>query len=103
MQEDLAMERVYDYMLHLLTEYARLLRYRPAVPTGAMEVTVESMARGRRGLVRRFMMDTVVPVGGASGGGGPCRLQPSFDPQELEALRRARADAVRQVEAWENL
>jgi len=47
-REDLAMGRVYDYMLHLLSEYARLLRYRPAVPRGAAEVTIESMARGRR-------------------------------------------------------
>jgi hypothetical protein len=26
-QEELTMDRVYDYMFHLLTEYARLLRY----------------------------------------------------------------------------
>ncbi|KAJ1272015.1 hypothetical protein BS78_06G170900 [Paspalum vaginatum] len=97
-QEELTMDRVYDYMLHLLTEYARLLRYEPAVPRGAAEVTVESMTRGRPGLEREFMMDTVED--GASGR-GPCRLPPPFSPQELEALRRARADVVRQVEAWE--
>ncbi|XP_004976347.1 O-glucosyltransferase rumi isoform X1 [Setaria italica] len=101
-REDLAMDRVYDYMFHLLSEYARLLRYRPAVPRGAAEVTVESMMRGRRGLVeRQFMMDTV-EVDGAGGEGGPCRLQPPFSAQELEALRKERADVVRQVEAWEN-
>ncbi|WVZ86540.1 hypothetical protein U9M48_033300, partial [Paspalum notatum var. saurae] len=91
-QEELTMDRVYDYMLHLLTEYARLLRYEPAVPRGATEVTVESMARGRRGLEREFMMGTVED--GASGR-GPCRLPPPFSPQELEALRRARADVLR--------
>ncbi|RLM64301.1 O-glucosyltransferase rumi-like isoform X1 [Panicum miliaceum] len=48
-REDLTMGHVYDYMLHLLTEYARLLRYRPAVPRGAAEGTVESMARGGGG------------------------------------------------------
>jgi len=101
-REELAMGRVYDYMFHLLAEYARLLRYRPAVPPGAAEVTVESMARGRRGLERQFMMDTVVAADGGAGGEGPCRLPPPFSAQELEALRRERAEVVRQVEAWED-
>ncbi|CAN6229002.1 unnamed protein product [Urochloa humidicola] len=101
-QEDLTMNNVYDYMFHLLTEYARLLRYRPSVPRGAREVTVESMTRGRRGLQRQFMMDTVVVNGAGTGGEGPCRLQPPFSPEVLEALRKERADVVRQVEAWEN-
>ncbi|RLM73883.1 O-glucosyltransferase rumi-like isoform X2 [Panicum miliaceum] len=97
-REDLAMGRVYDYMFHLLAEYARLLRYRPAVPRGAGEVTVESMARG---LERQFMVDTMVADNGA-GGKGPCRLPPPFSSEELEAPRRERADVVRQVEAWED-
>ncbi|KAL6903768.1 hypothetical protein ACP4OV_004581 [Aristida adscensionis] len=101
-QEELAMGRVYDYMLHLLTEYARLMRYEPTVLPGAKEVTVESMMRGRRGLEREFMVDTAVANGGTgTGGEGPCRLQPPFSSEELETLRRTRADAVRQVEAWE--
>jgi hypothetical protein len=100
-REDLAMGRVYDYMFHLLTEYARLLQYRPAVPHGAAEVTVESMMRGRRGLVRQFMVDTM-EVDGSGGEAGPCRLQPAFSAQELEARRRERADLARQVEEWEN-
>lgn len=97
-REELTMDRVYDYMFHLLTEYARLLRYRPAVPRGAAEVTVESMIRGRRGLERQFMVDTLAA---SASGDGPCRLKPAYSPEELQALRRARADAVRQVEAWE--
>ncbi|KAG2573589.1 hypothetical protein PVAP13_7KG264855 [Panicum virgatum] len=77
-REDRAMGRVYDYMLHLLSEYARLLRYRPAVPRGAAEVTIESMARGRRGRERQFMMETDVAADGGAGGEGPCRLPPPF-------------------------
>uniref|UniRef100_A0A0A9BII1 Uncharacterized protein n=1 Tax=Arundo donax TaxID=35708 RepID=A0A0A9BII1_ARUDO len=92
------MDRVYDYMLHLLTEYAKLLRYKPAVPRGAVEVTVESITQGRRGLERQFMMDTM--VNGWSDD-GPCRQQQPFSPEELETLQRARADVVRQVEEWE--
>ncbi|TVU15069.1 hypothetical protein EJB05_38571 [Eragrostis curvula] len=98
-QEELTMDRVYDYMFHLLTEYAKLLRYEPAMPRGAGEVTVASMTRGRRGLQRKFMMDTV--ENGSGGSGGPCTLQQPFRPEELEALRRTREDVVKQVEEWE--
>jgi hypothetical protein len=93
------MERVYDYMFHLLTEYAKLLRYKPAVPRGAAEVTVESMTRRRRGLERRFMMDTL--ENGSSGEGRPCSLPQPFSPEELEMSRRMKADVLRQVEKWE--
>lgn len=94
------MDRVYDYMFHLLTEYAKLLRYRPAVPRGAAEVTVESMTRGRRGLERKFMKDTLVDESSGEGR-RPCRLQRPFGSEELETLRRGTADVVRQVEEWE--
>nr|BAJ91645.1 predicted protein [Hordeum vulgare subsp. vulgare] len=97
-QEELAMDRVYDYMYHLLSEYARLLRYTPTVPGGAVEVTARSMARGRRGLEREFMVGTAVD---APGSAEPCELPSPFGPEELEALRRRNADAVRRVETWE--
>ena len=92
------MGRVYDYMFHLLNEYAKLLRYRPTIPDGAVEVTVQSMAHGRQGLEREFMMATMVNV---SGSAGPCELPSPFSPEELETLRRRKADAVRRVETWE--
>ena len=92
------MDNVYDYMFHLLSEYARLLRYRPTVPDGAVEVTVRSMARGRRGLEREFMAGTAVNV---SGSAEPCELPLPFGSEELETLRRRKADAARQVETWE--
>ncbi|XP_006652571.1 O-glucosyltransferase rumi-like isoform X2 [Oryza brachyantha] len=98
MQEDLTMDRVYDYMLHLLTEYAKLLKYKPTVPDTAVEVTVESMMHGRRGRERQFMVDTVV---NGSGGGEPCELPTPFSSEELETLRRRQADAVKHVETWE--
>ncbi|KAM3388200.1 hypothetical protein ACQJBY_010771 [Aegilops geniculata] len=97
-QEELTMDNVYDYMFHLLSEYARLLRYRPTVPDGAVEVTVRSMARGRRGLEREFMAGTAVNV---SGSAEPCELPSPFGSEELETLRRRKADAARRVETWE--
>lgn len=97
-QEELTMDHVYDYMYHLLNEYGKLLQYKPTVPDGAAEVTVRSMVRGRRGLEREFMAETMVDV---SGGAAPCEMPPPFSAEELETLRRRKADAVRQVEMWE--
>ncbi|KAM1157150.1 hypothetical protein FF1_027784 [Malus domestica] len=34
-QEELKMDYVYDYMFHLLNEYAKLLRFEPRIPKGA--------------------------------------------------------------------
>ncbi|KAK1684354.1 hypothetical protein QYE76_045202 [Lolium multiflorum] len=98
MQEELTMDHVYDYMFHLLSEYAKLLRYKPTVPDGAVEVTVESMTHGRRGLEMEFMVDTML---NASGSAAPCELPLPFSSEELETLRRRKADAVRLVETWE--
>ncbi|KAL9245348.1 hypothetical protein vseg_019010 [Gypsophila vaccaria] len=37
-QEEVKMKHVYDYMYHLLNEYAKLLKYKPSVPQGALEL-----------------------------------------------------------------
>ncbi|GFZ15339.1 O-glucosyltransferase rumi-like protein [Actinidia rufa] len=37
-QEDMKMDYVYDYMFHLLSEYAKLMRYKPTVPRKAIEL-----------------------------------------------------------------
>ena len=46
------MDYIYDYMLHLLTEYAKLLRYKPTIPENAVEICTESMACPAQGLHR---------------------------------------------------
>jgi hypothetical protein len=43
-REEMSMDHVYDYMLHLLTEYAKLLRYKLTVPEKAVEICAESIA-----------------------------------------------------------
>ncbi|KAL6967681.1 hypothetical protein U1Q18_033487 [Sarracenia purpurea var. burkii] len=37
------MARVYDYMLHLITEYSKLLKFKPVQPSSAQEVCAESL------------------------------------------------------------
>uniref|UniRef100_A0A0E0LQA9 Glycosyl transferase CAP10 domain-containing protein n=1 Tax=Oryza punctata TaxID=4537 RepID=A0A0E0LQA9_ORYPU len=57
-RDDMAMDYVYDYMLHVLTRYASLLRYKPTVPERAVELCPESMACPRQGRERDFMMQS---------------------------------------------
>jgi hypothetical protein len=38
------MDHVYNYMLHLLTEYAELLTFKPTKPPEAVAVCSESLA-----------------------------------------------------------
>lgn len=43
LMEDLNMDRVYDYMYHLIVEYSKLQDFKPVPPSSAQEVCVESI------------------------------------------------------------
>ena len=57
-RDELSMDYVYDYMLHQLAQYARLLRYRVTVPKNATELCLESMACPAYGRAGEFMMES---------------------------------------------
>ncbi|CAL9151806.1 unnamed protein product [Musa hybrid cultivar] len=95
--EEVKMEFVYQYMLHLLTEYAKLLRYEPTLPENATELCLESVACGEEGRVREFLMEAMVKWTSDS---EPCTLPPPYSAGELEQLRSRKADAIKQVEEW---
>ncbi|RWR91856.1 O-glucosyltransferase rumi [Cinnamomum micranthum f. kanehirae] len=97
-QEDLKMEYVYDYMFHLLNEYAELLTYKPTKPKKAVEICLESMVCPARGLEKKFMVESMVKAPKES---SPCTLPPSFDPVTLQVWLRRKQNSVRQVEIWE--
>ncbi|XP_058224010.1 uncharacterized protein LOC131333485 isoform X2 [Rhododendron vialii] len=96
--EDTKMENVYDYMFHLLNEYAKLLKYKPSVPETAIELCPEVMACPTDNVWRRFMDDSLeetpndVP---------PCALPPPYDPQVLKAFVEDKVRSTKQVEMWE--
>jgi len=54
------MKLVYDYMLHLLTEYAKLSRFEPIIPAGAVEVCSENLVCPMGGTWREFMVESMV-------------------------------------------
>lgn len=41
--ESLNIDRIYDYMYHLIVEYAKLLDFKPVRPVSALEECVESL------------------------------------------------------------
>ncbi|RLN03783.1 hypothetical protein C2845_PM13G00160 [Panicum miliaceum] len=82
-REELAMDYVYDYMLHLLTEYARLLRYKPTVPEQAVELRAEALACPAQG--RDFMMESRERYVADY---EPCTLPPPFTAGELRDMAR---------------
>ncbi|KAF8013603.1 hypothetical protein BT93_I1456 [Corymbia citriodora subsp. variegata] len=97
--EDLKMEHVYDYMYHLLNEYAKLFRYKPAVPEGAVELCSETMACPMKGMYKKFMLDSMVESPSQE---SPCSLPPPYDPPSPEAFLESKAVFTWQVEAWED-
>jgi protein glucosyltransferase len=70
-------------MLHLLTHYARLLRYRPTVPENATELCLESMACTASGCAREFMMESMEKYVADY---EPCALPGPFTADELAEL-----------------
>ncbi|XP_010255430.1 PREDICTED: O-glucosyltransferase rumi homolog [Nelumbo nucifera] len=97
-QEELKMDYVYDYVFHLLNEYAKLLTYKPVVPPNAVELCPEIMACSADGLKKKFMMESMVKSPAVR---GPCTLTPS-DPAHLQAFVKEKEDTIKQVETWEN-
>ncbi|PON43071.1 Lipopolysaccharide-modifying protein [Parasponia andersonii] len=97
-QEDLKMDYVYDYMFHLLNEYAKLFKYKPTVSTGAVELCAETMACQANGAWRNFMVESMVKSPSET---IPCSLPP-YDPHAAGVLLERKASSTRQVEMWEN-
>ncbi|KAG2604272.1 hypothetical protein PVAP13_4NG044100 [Panicum virgatum] len=98
MREEMSMDYVYDYMLHLLTEYAKLLRYKPTVPEKAVEICTESMACPARGLHRECMMDSMERH---VAGFDPCTLPPPFTEEEAKEIADRETEVLRNVEKME--
>lgn len=93
------MDFVYDYMFHLLNEYARLLKFEPKIPEGAVELCSETMACHSDGVEKKFMLESLVKSPSDT---SPCTLPPPYEPRVLAAFLRRKANSIRQVGTWEN-
>ncbi|XP_050225872.2 uncharacterized protein LOC126675298 isoform X1 [Mercurialis annua] len=97
-QEELKMDYVYDYMFHLLSEYAKLLTFKPVIPRKAIELCSESMACKANGLEKEFMMQSMVKGPAET---GPCTVLPPYNPSSLHSILRRNENSIKQVELWE--
>ncbi|KAL7591919.1 hypothetical protein Lser_V15G31626 [Lactuca serriola] len=93
-QNELQMKFVYDYMLHLLTEYSKLFKYKPFITKNAVEVC---SCFGKE-LVKEFKEISMV-MGATKA--SPCTMQPPYDDSELESLLFKKLNLTRQVGIWE--
>ncbi|XP_074270492.1 uncharacterized protein LOC141594264 [Silene latifolia] len=97
--EDLKMENVYDYMFHLLNEYAKLLRFKPEIPPNTTELCPEVMACQTGGIWRNLMEESLEK---SPKEGAPCTLPPPYDALGLQGFLDKKANLTRQVEMWEH-
>lgn len=99
-QEDLAENYVYDYMFHLLSQYSKLLKYKPTIPPRAVELCSELMACPAKGFKKKFMTDSTVSGPSIK---TPCTMPPPYDPATLHSILEKKEDSIKQVEVWEKL
>ncbi|KAL1565562.1 hypothetical protein AAHA92_07764 [Salvia divinorum] len=96
-QDELKMDYVYDYMLHLLSEYAKLLKYKPTVPEKASELCSELMACPANGTEKQYMIDSLVGPASTE----PCAMPPPYSPASFRSVNERKKDGMRQVRTWE--
>ncbi|KAJ8450210.1 hypothetical protein Cgig2_033404 [Carnegiea gigantea] len=97
--EDTKMEMVYDYMFHLLNEYAKLLKFKPQIPPNAVELCPETVACQEEGVWRKFMEEGLEK---SPSDRVPCGMPPPYDPPSLREFVDKRDNLTRQVEMWED-
>ncbi|KAM4105153.1 hypothetical protein ACJW30_06G211200 [Castanea mollissima] len=98
-QEDLKMDYIYDYMFHLLNEYAKLLKFKPSIPQGAVELCSEMMACPAKGTWEKFMVESMVK---SPSDLTPCTLPSPYDPSSLQGFLERKDKSIKEVEMWEN-
>ncbi|RVW30649.1 hypothetical protein CK203_101277 [Vitis vinifera] len=97
-QEEIKMKFVYDYMFHLLSMYAKLLKYKPTVPPMAVEFCPEMMACAVEGLEKDYKLQSMVKSPSDT---GPCIMPPPFSSAELKDVLEKKDHVMKQVETWE--
>ncbi|XP_040382778.1 O-glucosyltransferase rumi-like isoform X2 [Oryza brachyantha] len=94
-RDDMAMEYVYDYMLHVLRRYASLLRYKPTVPERAVELCPESMACPAQGRNRDFMMQSREQYVADY---EPCRMPPPLTADEASKMAQRDGEVLSRID-----
>lgn len=96
--KNVTMQYVYDYMFHVLNEYAKLLRFKPSIPEKAVEYCSETMACRANGLDKDFMMESMAKSPSDT---EPCILPP-MNAKDKQSFLERKAKIIQQVEKWQN-
>ncbi|KAK6804519.1 hypothetical protein RDI58_002303 [Solanum bulbocastanum] len=96
--EELQMKYIYDYMFHLLTEYANLLKYKPTIPRDAVEVCSNTLICSTKGIRKKFRVHSRINNVSSS---EPCTMPPSWSPADLQNFIDRKQNLTKQVELWE--
>ncbi|KAK7274487.1 hypothetical protein RIF29_15579 [Crotalaria pallida] len=92
--ENLKMKYVYDYMFHLLTAYAKLMKFKPKIPKGAVEICSENMVCPLRGLKKRLLVESMVKSPSDT---PPCTMPPPYKPEALKKILYEKENLIKQV------
>ncbi|GKV03075.1 hypothetical protein SLEP1_g15443 [Rubroshorea leprosula] len=96
--KELKIDYGFDYMFHLLNKYAKLPKFRPEVPEGAVELCLEGMACPETRSWRKFMEESLVTSPSDT---VPCTLPPSYSVTVMREFFERKTNATKQVEMWE--
>ncbi|XP_019192359.1 PREDICTED: O-glucosyltransferase rumi homolog [Ipomoea nil] len=100
LEEELKMEYVYDYMFHLLSEYSKLLKYKPSVPPQMLPLTSHHVLSLSQGLEKQFMMESMVEAPSHT---PPCTMPPSPAPAAaLHSILKNKQNSIHKVHSWED-
>ena len=92
------MKYVYDYMFHLLSAYSELLKYKPTVPEGAVEMWPEKMACNVTGLEKEYKIEAMVK---SPSDMAPCLMPSPFGSAKLRDMVEKNENVIKQLEEWE--
>ncbi|XP_059430144.1 uncharacterized protein LOC132163790 [Corylus avellana] len=98
LMETLSMDRVYDYMFHLITEYSKLQNFKPVPPSSALEVCPKSLLCLADDKQRQFLEKSTAFPSEAP----PCSLQ-SADSNLIKGLIQQKNKSIMDVEDMEKL
>ncbi|KAF6153612.1 hypothetical protein GIB67_027479 [Kingdonia uniflora] len=98
LMKNLPMERIYDYMYHLIKEYAKLQDFKPAPPESAQEVCAESVLCFADSSQRQYLeMSATTPSSSP-----PCTLPPA-DHNLIESWVQKKKRVISDVQKLETI
>lgn len=81
--ETVSMDHIYDYMYHLISEYAKLLDFNPVPPSSSQEICVESLLCFANPKQRQFLEQSASALSSSP----PCIL-PQADGRIIKRLKK---------------